>query len=115
MSLCDTCRAPGNCCSGFVLSVRFPVERWKQAARKEMKRRRLPFFPVRAMVRSDPAPVEGMVAVHFDCRWLGADGRCLNYERRPETCRHYEAGIDYLCAEHVPMLKGIPIRWEIYA
>ena len=112
MSLCDTCRTPGNCCAGFVLSLRFPVERWKQAARREMKKRHLPFFPVRAWKGSDATPQEGMVPVQFDCRWLGSDGRCTNYERRPETCHHYEAGIDSLCAEHIPMFKGIPVRYE---
>lgn len=112
MSLCETCRAPGSCCSGFVLSLRFPIERWKQAARREMKKRGLPFFPVRKMEKTDPFPQEGMVAVQFECRWLGANGRCTNYIRRPITCHHYEPGIDYLCAEHIPMFKGIPVRYE---
>ena len=77
-----------------------------------MKRNRLPFFPVRPYIGSYIGHQEGKVFVQFDCRWLGADGLCTNYERRPETCRHYTAGIDYLCAEHVPLFKGIPVVVE---
>lgn len=71
-----------------------------------MKSRRLPFYPVRMLSADDSTPD---VSVQFDCRWLGDDGRCRHYERRPQTCRTYEAGQDALCAEYIQTLSGIPI------
>jgi len=47
--------------------------------------------------------------VHFDCTKLGADGRCMDYENRPELCRVYQPQEDALCAEYVQHLRGIPI------
>jgi uncharacterized protein len=28
------------------------------------------------------------------CIWLGADGRCLHYDHRPQICRDFERGGD---------------------
>lgn len=92
----------------------FDRVRWKQEARKLVKRYRLPFYPVRPDLKwalSD----EPQIRVVFDCRKLGADGRCTDYENRPSACITYPPGIDAMCAEHVFMLKGIPIRLEMNA
>jgi Fe-S-cluster containining protein len=43
----------------------------------------------------------------FACPLLGADGRCTDYERRPQICRNYEPGQDGLCALHVENLEGL--------
>jgi Fe-S-cluster containining protein len=114
VSLCDTCRAPGACCTAFTLNLSFDRVRWKQEARKQMKQRRLPFYPIRPdllWMISD----ETHIRVAFNCRKLGADGRCTDYSNRPATCSEYPAGLDPLCAEHVHTLKGIPIRSELSA
>lgn len=49
------------------------------------------------------------VQVQFGCNNLGKDGRCLDYDNRPELCRLYQAQQDALCCEYVHTLKGIPI------
>lgn len=108
MSSCDTCRAPGNCCSGFVLNHPFPGANWKADAEQLLADAGLQFFkPVRQFFTSE---TEWMDGVMFDCSRLGADGRCTDYENRPQLCRAYQAGDDALCAEFVQTLKGIPIR-----
>jgi len=111
MNLCLICRSPGACCSNFVLSIRFDKVNWEEEARQEMERRGLPFYPVGADVMGDIVQ-PGKVAVRFKCRWLGPDGRCSHYYERPNTCRLYQAGTDYLCAEHVPVFNGIPVIVE---
>lgn len=105
---CDTCRAPGNCCRGFVLNIGpLPSMIWRHAAQATMDKHGLPFRPVRVSVRHDYGPDQ--VAVVFDCPLLGADGRCTEYKTRPLVCHDYQAGHDALCAEFVHTLKGIPI------
>lgn len=110
MSLCDSCRSPGACCQGLILSHLFEKIRWKQDARKFVKKERYPFYPVRALQVDLDNPEMTFIHVQFDCRNLGADGRCSKYEDRPFVCSDYEPGIDGLCAEHVMKFKGIPIN-----
>lgn len=107
MSQCDSCRAPGHCCKGFVLSLAFAAAYWRQEAEWVMADKGLPFVPVRPIWHPEAAPDE--TAVIFDCTKLGADGRCTIYETRPALCASYEPGYDGLCAEHVNQFRGIPI------
>lgn len=110
-SLCDACRAPGNCCSGFALSLTFSRESWKHDADKEMAERGLPFF-AKSPVIETISDAGGAVVVRFGCNKLGEDGRCSDYENRPILCQTYEPASDPLCAEYVRQLRGIPIVVE---
>lgn len=107
VSTCDTCRAPGACCSGLVLNRYFSAANWRDEAAELMAKHDMSYLvparPVAAHFGED------VTAVMFDCTRLGDDGRCIDYENRPELCRVYEPGSDRLCAEYVPKLNGIPI------
>jgi Fe-S-cluster containining protein len=35
----------------------------------------------------------------YSCDWLGADGRCTNYDERPALCRSFAPKSDPLCIE----------------
>jgi Fe-S-cluster containining protein len=43
---------------------------------------------------------------NFNCDRLGADGRCTQYEDRPNICRLYESKSDLLCIEFDGSYKG---------
>lgn len=36
----------------------------------------------------------------YACYNLGSDGRCTDYENRPDLCRRYVAGSDGLCVHY---------------
>jgi Fe-S-cluster containining protein len=42
----------------------------------------------------------------FSCDWLDDDGRCSNYEKRPDVCRSFEAKSDPLCVEFGGSWRG---------
>ena len=106
---CDQCRTPGACCKGFVLNFRVSADNWRSEATEILARNNLDFIrPVRPHITSRDTPER--VSVMFDCTRVGEDGRCTQYEDRPELCKLYEAGSDSLCAMHVQKLKGIPIN-----
>lgn len=115
-SLCDRCRAPGRCCSGFhlggghfgrgktaleVLVDLASAATWTEGggprghcretppAAAEDVQLGLPFLPLW---------VDSGGYWRFWCPLLGPGGRCTQYERRPALCRSYEAGSDSLCA-----------------
>lgn len=110
--LCETCRKPGSCCKNFALVSRFTKDNWKSEAESLLATHKIDYFkPVR--VRPNPTTQNpDAVSVYFDCERLGLDGRCTNYNERPETCRVFEPGSDPLCAEYQHTLKGIPIKIE---
>lgn len=113
MSLCETCRAPGACCSGFGLNITFKADGWMEQAAIDMAERGLPFVPIAPIFGDGGMRLpEGHVPVRFRCTLLGSDGRCGDYENRPDLCRHYEPASDPLCAEYVRTLRGIPIVFE---
>lgn len=110
MSLCDTCIQPGNCCRGFVLVGKgFSPDNWQQEAQDLVNRNGMPFFkavrPTLQLYRDSD-----VIGAFYNCDRLGADGRCTDYENRPQTCVRYEAGADALCSMHENKLNGIPIR-----
>lgn len=80
---------------------------WREQAQAKLDQHGLPFIPVRAMFRGYSE--EGAVIPVFDCPLLGVDGRCGNYDQRPDLCRTFEPGSDGLCVEHVNSFKGVPI------
>lgn len=106
---CDTCRAPGSCCSAFTLNM--PVKwnrQWKSSATKKLAKHGLSMFvPVRQRIGADGHELN---AILYSCTWLGADGRCTDYKNRPGLCRRYQPGDDMICAEFEHRFKGIPIR-----
>lgn len=107
MASCDTCRKPGHCCSGFTLNFYFNRETWQEEATEILKKNNLEFIvPVRI---AQGWLEQGRTGVVFDCTRLGADGRCTDYENRPELCKIYQPGQDGLCIEHVEAFKDIPI------
>lgn len=97
-SPCDTCSRPGSCCKGFVLSTLFSPANWEHDATPRLAQFGVPFFRVVEAVRSVG---DGMVGVRCDCDRLGADGRCTDYENRPDVCRNYDPLSDALCIEFV--------------
>lgn len=90
-----------------MLNFYVPADDWHDAASFKLAAFRVDFFrPVR------PYPLhegEEQTQVLFACDRLGTDGRCMQYDDRPDVCRIFDAGSDALCVKRAPMLKGIPI------
>ena len=112
-SACDTCRRPGECCKLFTLNIHAPVSRWHEEMREKLDRHGLEFItpispsPVARALHPDKP--ELLMNGFFSCTRLGDDGRCSDYENRPELCRIFEPGSDPLCIEYVRKFKGIPV------
>jgi hypothetical protein len=102
VSLCDICTSPGRCCTDLALSGGDKVRGFLND--RDMTRERveevliahnLPFKPLREEQKSD-----GMVW-RFTCPKLTPEGRCGDYENRPNLCRDYQPGEDGLCVYYV--------------
>lgn len=109
---CDTCRRPGACCSGFVIAALggFPLETWREDGLDLLaKLGNIDFFEPLHPKLSLNAP--GLYMPVWRCTRLGPDGRCTDYENRPDLCHRYQAGDDELCAEFAHQFKGIPLTW----
>ncbi|MCH8243551.1 MAG: hypothetical protein IH897_13215 [Planctomycetes bacterium] len=120
-SACDTCRDPGYCCRNIGLSVLFPAEMHRGEVDKHIAEatcpwtgeddggEKMPFMhPIRVTTRY---AYRGQHKPHgvkwgFSCDRLGKDGRCMQYEDRPEVCRNYEPKTDLLCIEYQGSHKG---------
>lgn len=102
MSLCDVCTRPGRCCSGFVLNASWANDVTALEALAGLA-------SCDPLNRDDRAPAYGLPFLplykdpkgwwRFWCPNLGRDGRCGDYENRPQVCRDFvpESG-DALCA-----------------
>lgn len=87
--LCAGCIDPGHCCRVFSLSAPFNDH---PDPDKELKEMGLPFRRIDTGMNE-----KGDRINDFTCTKLGRDGRCTIYQRRPDTCRQFEAGSDALC------------------
>jgi Fe-S-cluster containining protein len=106
MSVCDSCPKPGSCCKGFTLnngrnSPGFPERDWMARGTEYAARHGLPFIPLETYVSEHPDQVDGYVGIRWTCKNLTPEGRCGDYENRPNLCRIYEPGQDKLCAVYV--------------
>ncbi len=107
MSACDTCPKPGSCCKGFTLnngthSPAFTADRWADLGTEYAKRNGLPFIPLEPYKgESEFGWTDDKVGIRWTCKNLTPEGRCGDYENRPNLCRIYEPGSDRLCAVYV--------------
>jgi Fe-S-cluster containining protein len=87
---------------------------WKEQAAATLENRLpgAPFIPIRLEraegEQRDPTTPEGHEygTVHWACTRITPEGRCGDYENRPQLCRDYQAGSDPLCVMHVPPAAG---------
>lgn len=101
MSLCDTCHAPGHCCRKFTVSGTWPSD--PDDAVQAARAAGLPFEPLEVTAHG----------WNWSCPLLGADGRCTEYESRPELCRNYKPGQDALCVmDGATVAKVRPVNNE---
>ncbi len=106
MSLCDTCRAPGQCCTHLYLITDVSLAYWldEPFPTKALKHR-LPFKPLPAdlgMVDFDMQHHKLYGTPAFTCPKLTPQGRCSIYHSRPQLCRDYQPLTDSMCAEYTP-------------
>lgn len=62
---------------------------------------RMPFVPEEPYFND-----KGGELWRFRCTALLANGRCGNYEDRPDLCKRYEAGSDELCVFGRTLISG---------
>lgn len=112
MSLCDTCRDPGACCRAFTFCRQFPygmprveVQKWLSEGGD----------PTGSGSDCCPVPFEAIIPCKFfgdegatspqtvhwlvSCPRIDDDGRCSDYETRPQVCRKFEPKAGSLCCE----------------
>ena len=94
MSACDFCFAPGRCCSGIKLNS----GSWPGAHVDTV----LLMYVYLAASWRNTGPLMPLYrkpngAWLFWCPTLTREGRCGDYEHRPDLCRNYEPMSDGLC------------------
>jgi Fe-S-cluster containining protein len=124
MSLCDTCCKPGHCCQniplwGNEMDLDIPMSntKWKKRIHKILDRmdRDARLYTEQFGKKHGNHGVSCFIPAHlhysitiagvqqgkprFKCLNL-LDGRCSDYENRPELCKTYKEGSDSLCAEY---------------
>jgi Fe-S-cluster containining protein len=103
MSLCDKCYAPGACCKRFELNMSDVnlttwVDQGPEAAAQIMIGLGRPFRPFEPWnVYVDPESGRQYQSWYWQCINL-VDGRCADYDNRPDLCRNYAPRQDHLCA-----------------
>ncbi len=115
VSVCDTCRNPGRCCTGFSLGgATFPKGETMLDAMialasciiHDVHERAIvpPFLPLRRIDWERDGDPD-----HVWSLWcpLLVNGRCSDYENRPMLCKTYRPRQDGLCA----MYEGIHHEW----
>ncbi len=96
---CDGCWVPGHCCKGFQLgdtSLGTGLEVLAKCAEFG-----LPFVPTGERVVYDEDG-EGVTRAEMTCPLLDEDGRCSDYEHRPDLCREFVLASNYLCIHWTP-------------
>lgn len=116
MSLCDKCYAPGQCCKRLRLyregnaSLTFWLD---EPTEKQLDALGLPFKPTEQIGEwLDEESGRRYGEFLFTCPRLLPNGRCGDYENRPDLCRRFEPGADPLCvhfqgAEGVDLVAGL--------
>ncbi len=114
MSLCDRCTKPGACCNDLVIcGPTWPggtvwADGWREQAIENLEKviPIHPFIPLRLRLvegdERDPRATAPYGMVHWACKNIQPDGRCGDYENRPQLCRNYEPASDRLCVMYVP-------------
>jgi Fe-S-cluster containining protein len=112
MSLCDTCVQPGHCCRDIPIHTsawgNFYPHQWPEKAAEQLERELPghPFIPLRLEMYPldviDPTAEGPYGFGRWSCKNLTPDGRCGDYDNRPNLCKNYEAGSDRLCVMYVP-------------
>jgi Fe-S-cluster containining protein len=92
-SMCDRCLKPGYCCRSVMLTGGpFGDPMSFEAAEHQLLKYQLPFRPAHYD--------EEHHRWYFWCPNLRGDGRCGDYENRPDLCRRYRPGEEGLCAHY---------------
>lgn len=108
--VCATCRSPGACCKHIPLTLMVSFEGWRERAQAVLDTNALYMLHPE---RVHPVPEFGDThRVIFSCSFLTPEGRCGEYEKRPDLCRGFIPKSDPLCAEYIRTLRGIPIVFK---
>lgn len=91
--LCETCMRPGSCCKDLYLSGG-GLHNPQSLESVERRTLELGLFMFRPLHQDEYG------RWRFWCTNLQPDGRCGDYEGRPELCRTYNEGYDGLCVHH---------------
>ncbi len=104
MSLCDRCISPGACCKKLRLyresgeAVTFWLD---EPIEEQLSKDELPFKPLDLVVECTDSETGRKYGVFdFMCPKLRPDGRCGDYENRPDLCRRFEPGSGPLCVHY---------------
>lgn len=103
MSICDTCKAPGACCKKLQLIENGnQMTFWKEEdALKYLEDKKLPFKILRKTATyHDEESGNDYYTYEYMCPVLLPNGRCGDYENRPDLCRNYEPKSDKLCVHY---------------
>lgn len=95
VSTCDRCYSPGACCKRVFLSTLDgePLTVWEGDEASQ-----LPFVPAEKWGSwVDAESGRTFAAYLWNCSNLRPDGRCGDYENRPDLCRRFEPGSTSLC------------------
>ena len=104
MCLCSVCPKPGSCCHDFILedtddkfSFAYLKTRGREAALDKMREEGLPFLPLRIRSTFKGPGSRLFVSYSYKCSNLLPNGRCGDYENRPQLCRDFVPDSDWLC------------------
>jgi Fe-S-cluster containining protein len=115
MSLCDRCRDPGACCRDIALNIdpdvttKLEALAWVASIRPGTGEIGLPFIPIERRAGGGDEAFERWI---WSCIYLQPDGRCGNYDGRPQMCRNFEPGVSQPCAMTCP--KELPVGGKHY-
>ena len=98
------CPDLGHCCKRFSLSPigKMPSANWNiktfKGVMRQMRKRKLPFRPLELSAVNGAGEKIAEKIWWFTCPLLGKDGKCGDYENRPNTCKNFVPGNgDMLC------------------
>jgi hypothetical protein len=97
MPLCQICPKPGACCSNFKLHANrirawYAEDSWEEEAKADVYQ-----YGISQFIPQIDCVDEGRVYVRYSCTKLGEDGRCTDYESRPQVCWSYAPRSCKLC------------------